>query len=659
MSGNCILYPVQYVSLAILVSFSLCVGTVPAYGSDAPLDIIHTDLHIFISSDNPSLHGEVHYTAVVQTPIEAPVTMNAYWLSIDSIAVNGMEAYGVFLLIQGWEEFGIELPQELDPAPGDTVLLSIWYTRIVGPGEPGRELYREGYYFFEKGDMQWNQTASETIGYTMSQPRDARAWFPTIDEPSNKSTLTMHVTVDNPVAVIANGELTETVVHDDGSVRYTYHHPYPISPYLFSFNAGPFEEYSDSYESIDGRTIPIASYLFGSDAAWADSANSMMKNMMAVFEDLFGPYPFDRYGMIAVEPFRYGGMEHQTITTMRRQLFLNERVTAHEIAHQWWGNMVTCESWDHIWLNEGFASYAEALYIERIYGTDQRNTILESYANTYFFEDVTIRYPLYNPPEGYIFGRAIYQKGAWVLHMLRNVVSDAAFYATLREYAERHAYGAAGTDDLRSAFEFAAGMELAWFFDQWVYEPGYPVYQIESRAEENEGGTEFDVSITLNQIQENAPEVFIGPVEFLIRVNGADSLYSFWNDRRGQQFLVSVPALPDTVIFDPGNKILKKIGNATYIDGGDGIPEKISLLQNYPNPFNSSTTIEFRLSETSDVRLRIVDALGRHLALLLDDRYEPGNYVVTFNADRYASGIYFAVLEGEGVNLVRKMVYIK
>jgi aminopeptidase N len=241
----------------------------------------------------------------------------------------------------------------------------------------------------------------------------------------------MHVTVDNPVAVIANGELTETVVHDDGSVRYTYHHPYPISPYLFSFNAGPFEEYTDSYESIDGRTISIASYLFGSDAAWADSANSMMKNMMAVFEDLFGPYPFDRYGMIAVEPFRYGGMEHQTITTMRRQLFLNERVTAHEIAHQWWGNMVTCESWDHIWLNEGFASYAEALYIERKSGTTQRNAIMESYANTYFFEDGTIRYPLYNPPEGYIFGRAIYQKGAWVLHMLRNVVSDAVFYATL------------------------------------------------------------------------------------------------------------------------------------------------------------------------------------------------------------------------------------
>jgi hypothetical protein len=151
MSGKCILCPVHYVSLAILVSLSLCVGAVPAYGSDAPLDIIHTDLHIFISSENPSLHGEVHYTAVVQTPIEEPVTMNAYWLSIDSITVNGMEAYGVFLLIQGWEEFGIVFPEEIDPAPGDTVLLSIWYTRVVEPGEPGREPYREGYYFLGRG----------------------------------------------------------------------------------------------------------------------------------------------------------------------------------------------------------------------------------------------------------------------------------------------------------------------------------------------------------------------------------------------------------------------------------------------------------------------------------------------------------------------------
>lgn len=627
-------------------------------GYDDPfksLEILHTDLHITISTLSPALHGEVHYTAIVRSTEDETIWMHAYWLRVDSVAINGIGDGLIITPMQDAETFGIEYAGMVNIHQDDTITVSIWYTRITDPDKPGREDYREGYYYFKEGDSRWNQTAIETIGYTMSQPRDARAWFPTIDKPWNKSTLTMHITVDNPVNVIANGELVDKT----GGMTYTYDHPYPVAPYLFAFNAGPFVEETSSYTSKDGRTIPIASYLFEDDAAWADSANSMMKNMMLVFEDLFGPYPFDRYGMIAIQPFRYGGMEHQTITTMWRSLFLSERITAHELAHQWWGNLVTCKTWANIWLNEGFATYAEALYEEFKTGPAGRDAMMQWYADRYFTEDQSIRYPLYNPPESRLFGIAIYNKGAWILHILRNLVGDEIFFEGLRHYANEHAYSIAGTEDFRQSFESVYGDDLEWFFDQWVYQPGYPEYHITTKVSEAENDGMIDVTIGFQQKQENAPEVFQGPVEFLLRSESADTVLTFWNDEREQEFLISIASRPDTIIFDPDNKILKKIDGVSSITEEDGLPGRVWLSQNYPNPFNTSTVIEYAVPEVQHVHIRIIDTLGREIAVLVDESLPAGMYAVRFDAVGLASGVYFAVMEAGDRSKVRKMTYIR
>ncbi len=647
---------------SLLISFLIVIG-LSADTDDAfkRVEIYHTDLHITIAADTASLYGEVHYTAVAQEDLsdETPLRMHYYWLQIDSVAVNGDKVQHAFILYPEVEYFEILIPESMTILSGDTLTISIWYTRFADSYATDRDSLREGYYFFKQGASRWGQTAPQTIGYTMSQPRDARAWFPAVDKPWNKSTLTMRITVDHPVAVIATGELIQILKNPNGDVTYVYDHPYPIAPYLFAFNAGPFNEYKTTYTLNDGVTIPVASYLFEADAAWADSANSMMKNMLDVFEELFGPYPFDRYGMIAIQPFRFGGMEHQTLSTMLRTLFLSERVTAHELAHQWWGNLVTCESWENIWLNEGFATYSEALYTEAKNGPEARDAVLEWFANGYFSEDETKRYPLYNPPEGYMFGRAIYRKGAWVLHMLRNLVGGETFFTALRQYASNHAYSTAGTADFRNVFENIADRNLNWFFNQWIYQAGYPVYHVISNIQEKGSESTHNITIQLNQKQENAPDIFEGPVEFLVRSEIGDTVLTFWNDKREQEFLFSYESKPDTIIFDPDRKILKKIGVVSLIEERDELPGRITLAQNYPNPFNTATVIEYTIPEEMHVRIRVIDTLGREIKVLIDEYVTAGRYSTRFDASGFASGVYFAVLEGNGSSKVRKMTYIR
>lgn len=582
--------------------------------------------------------------------------MHFFSLRIDSVHINELKGLTAFpLSIPTAEYFEILLPATMTIPSGDTLTISVWYTRS-GNIQPSD---REGYYFFKQGDTRWGQTALQNIGYTMSQPRDARAWVPTIDKPWNKNTLTMQVTVDKPVHVIANGELIDQTMHQDGSITYVYNHQYPVAPYLYAFNIGPFHEYGSIYTSEQGIIIPVTSYLFENDAAWADSANSMMLNMMQVFEELFGPYPFDRYGMIAIQPFRYGGMEHQTISTMRRSLFLSERITAHELAHQWWGNLVTCNSWENIWLNEGFASYAEALYEEAKTGIAGRNAIMDRFAERYFAEDSIIRYSLYNPPESRMFGIAIYQKGAWVLHMLRNLLGDDVFFEGLRAYGNAHAYSVAATEDMRKSFETVFQDDLEWFFDQWVYQAGYPEYQITNTIGEHDNEGLFEINIMLEQKQVDAPPVFYGPVEFLFRSGEADTVITFWNNEREQEFLITFASRPDTIIFDPGNKLLKKVAGISSKKNVTEFPDQLWLWQNYPNPFNASTVIEYAVPELTYVRMRVVDSIGRDVMTLVDGVVPAGRYTHHYDATGNASGVYFVLMEVQGRSKVRKMTYIR
>jgi hypothetical protein len=349
-----------------------------------------------------------------------------------------------------------------------------------------------------------------------------------------------------------------------------------------------------------------------------------------------------------------GGMEHQTMTSI---VSFQEGLVAHELAHQWFGDMITMRSWPHIWLNEGFATYSVALYNERKSGASGYWSVMNNeitrakraVGSVYVRDTLNI---------GRLFsGDLVYGKGAVVLHMLRHVMGDSLFFRALRDYATDHrfVFGAASTEDFRATCESVlGGKSLDYFFSQWIYGEGYPAYRYEWGSASI--GSAYRVRVSLSQTTAGSnPAFFAMPVDLLFRMDGMDSTVTVLNDRQGQVFTFTMPRLPSTVQVDPNNWILKESsGTVVSIDRIVDVPRSFRLRQNYPNPFNPSTTIAFELPEPTSLRLEIFDQLGRSVRVLLDNqRFDAGLHTLPFTAvtdagDPLPSGVYYARMIAAG-----------
>jgi hypothetical protein len=386
--------------------------------------------------------------------------------------------------------------------------------------------------------------------------------------------------------------------------------------------------------------------------------------MMEAFNNLFGPYPFEKYGMAAVEPFAYGGMENQTMTTINRSWVNGQRNNefgiAHELAHQWWGDMVTMSDFRHIWLNEGFATYAEALFSEYFYGDSTYAPRIARYQEIYFFYDQVIgRFPLYDPVA--YFNAAEYYKGALVLHMLRGIVGDDDFFAGLLAYGAQYRYGNASTEDFRDVMETVSGIDLDYFFHEWIYEQGYPEYRYAWNY--SESGNGYDVNLNMLQVQQNAP-VFAMPIQLKIETNLGDTIVTIYNSQQYEAFRIFVHGLPTGLIFDPNQWIVKTAVEVSDIDELINPPSEYSLKQNYPNPFNEQTTISFSLPQQDRIKLEIFDINGRLVKTLCDGPMEHGNRILSWDGSTNsgqaaAAGIYICRLSSRAGDIVKKMTYLK
>jgi len=308
--------------------------------------------------------------------------------------------------------------------------------------------------------------------------------------------------------------------------------------------------------------------------------------------------------------------------------------------------MITLETWPHIWLNEGFATYGEVLYREQKYGAG-------AYESAMYFRMLDAREattPLYVTDTtnfSLLFsGSLVYSKGATVLHMLRHVVGDSLFFAVIKAYATDFGliYGTATTEDFQSVCESITGRDLEWFFQQWVYGERYPQYIYRWWSTPQGGG--HQLALEISQSTETAnPSFFIMPIDIKVVGLGTDTTIVVFNDQATQTFSLDVPFKPTDVIVDPGNWILKTASGATE-------PLRFELDQNFPNPFNASTTLRFTLSARSRVLLEIYDILGRRITTLVDEVREAGFHVEQWSAV-VPSGAYFArlqasVLDGTG-----------
>ena len=387
-------------------------------------------------------------------------------------------------------------------------LLDIYPLQTLDPDE--KLTVTISYSGFPQSGLNFTYHGEDPIIWSLDEPNGAREWFPCYDVPSDKATVKMFITVADSMIVASNGDLIDVKSNPDQTKTYTWEENYPISTYLISIAATNYETFSDVYTS-GLETMEVFYYVYPEHLTQAIEDFSVTVPMMEFYADVFGEYPFleEKYGM-AVIPGN-SSMEHQTCTSLSSRLVTGthqyDYIIAHELAHQWWGDLVTLTDWADIWLNEGFATYSDALWVENLYGLEGLKSRMADFKYQYMIRHEGQDHPLYDPPLGHLFCEIEYEKGAWVLHMLRFVVGDDNFWQILKEYAQLYAYSNASTEDFQAVCEQIFGADLGWFFDQWIYEAGYPIYLFGwGFSDQNK------IRIVIHQIQEELP-LFSMPVE--------------------------------------------------------------------------------------------------------------------------------------------------
>ncbi|RKY91544.1 MAG: hypothetical protein DRQ01_07545 [Ignavibacteriae bacterium] len=388
--------------------------------------------------------------------------------------------------------------------------------------------------------------------YNLSEPNYASTWFPCNDFPTDKALLDMQITNDSSNISLSNGNLVE--VKTSGS-RKTYHWKtiYPISTYLIAIYSSDYKTFSDEYVSLDGTdTLSLQYYVSQEKLEDAKIDFAEHPEYMRFFAETFGEYPFmnEKYG-IAEFLWQAGAMEHQTITGVASNIITGSNyfddVLIHELAHHWWGDAVGPKSWKNIWLNEGFSTYSEALYYEFKSGKSAlQSTMISNYRDNFSGR--------LSSPGSFLFTSTVYNKGAWVMHMLRRETGDSLFFRILRDYFGEYKYKNASTKDFQKICEKVSEKDLDKFFDQWINGEGEIELEYEWNSKKDEN--EFETRFFLYQVQEEY-DTYQFPLDILVQMeNGEKKIYLFEINSRETQIEIRTDEKVKFVIIDPDNWLL-------------------------------------------------------------------------------------------------------
>lgn len=500
----------------------------------------------------------------------------------------------------------------------------------------------------------------QNIGHvwTLSEAYCARSWWPCKDDPSDKAdsvNIIVSVPIEPAYIVASNGLLSSTTINNNKKT-YFWKERYPITTYLVSLAIYPYTKWVDQYVSpISSDTMLIEHYVFPDRYEASYPNYSLTKDMLSFFSELFGEYPFisEKYGHA---DFTWGGgMEHQTLSSMGS---FSQNLMVHELGHSWWGNLITCKTFNDIWLNEGFARYCQALWAEHMYGREAYFDFMNNHAY-YGAGTIYVENPSSNSQ---IFSAGLsYNKASWVLHMLRHKVGETMFFDILKSYAlnDSLSYNAASTSDFQKVCEDISGLDFEQFFQQWIYGEKYPKYEL---SWWHEGNGIYNVKI--DQVQ--SYNFFSMPIDLkfsgsagpmlvdttiVIENNNSSQLYEF----SGFNFLV------ENVMLDPENWILKE---ATYsVNEIDNIlPDRVEVEKAFPNPFNSKVKLSFYINPQfgdTHVNVNIFDLRGKIVESLIDNEFIPGYHTTFWNANGKSSGVYFIQLATDNYIDSQKILFLK
>jgi aminopeptidase N len=529
----------------------------PYHPSDTRLhDLIHTRLEVKPDWQKQQLNGV------------ATLTLRPYFYPQDTLVLDakGMDLQSITMVKPGtnalkyvYDGRKIKIAWGKTYTKSDTLTIKIQYT--AKPNElpkGGSDAITEdkGLYFI-------NADGSDPLVpkqlWTQGETQSSSCWFPTIDSPTEKTTQEMYITVDTAYTVLSNGEFIYSKKNADGTKTDYWRMDLPHAPYLFMMAVGNFVVTKDKW-----RDMEVNYYMEPKFAPYARAVFGNTPEMIEFYSIKLGVnYPWPKYSQIVVRDFVSGAMENTSATVHFEGLNADDRqmlddywdgIITHELFHHWFGDLVTCESWSNLPLNESFANYSEYMWAEYKYGIDEADRLAQKEEDEYLSEaeekqEPIIRYHYHDKED--MFDAHSYNKGGRILHMLRKYVGDEAFYKSLNVYLTRKAYQTAEVSDLRMAFEEVTGEDMNWFFNQWFLSPGHPELNI---TQDYMNGT-LTLHISQKQDTSRTP-VYRMQVGVDVWVGGIKTTHKIWINKATQDVKIPCPAEPQLVLFDADNVLL-------------------------------------------------------------------------------------------------------
>lgn len=566
-------------------------------------DIIHTALDLKFDWEKEHVLGKATLTIKPWFYAVDKITLDAKDFDIHKINYAGQSAplkyeydnerLTVLLgkTIKRGEEYKLEIDYTAKPAEqggqgGSSAITSDQGLFFINPRNEDPEKPQQ---IWTQGETEWNSR-----------------WFPTTDKPNERCTQEMYLTVEDKYLTLSNGLLMSSKKNADGTRTDYWKMDLPHAPYLFMIAVGEFAVVKETWENI-----PLEYYVEPDYKADAKKIFNHTPEMLSFFSKITGvKYPWQKYSQVIVRDYVSGAMENTTgvifgdfVQKTERELIdnHNDGIVAHELFHHWFGDYVTCESWANLTMNEGFANYSEYLWFEHKYGRDEADRHRRNEMNGYLGSvGQGGAHPLihwgYDDKED-MFDAHSYNKGGLVLHMLRNLVGDEAFFAGLEKYLKDNAFTAVEAHDLRLAFEEITGQDLKWFFDQWFFASGHPQLKVSYDIQPN------NVAVTVEQTQnaDEFPAIFILPFAIdVYTADGKSTRHEVVLDSRKQTFTLPTSGQPSLVNFDADRMLLAEIDEAQstedYIFQYDHAPlyaDKYEALSNLAEAENPATKAVF------------------------------------------------------------------
>ena len=515
------------------------------YAPDREIDILHLALDVTPDFKQRTIAGKA---TLKFKPIARPFQE----LKLDAVdlAVESLTATETILGYQVTDkQIVVTFEQPIPPAKEASVT-------ITYRAEPASGLY------FRTPEMGYKE--GDTHLFSQGEEIEARHWYPCFDSPNEKFTSEMICRVPEGMTVVSNGRLVAEEKHPNGLVAVRWLQDKPHVNYLISLVAGYFKKVEDKY-----KDVPLAFYTPPSEINEAPNSFRDTKDIMAFFEQEIGvPYPWAKYYQVCVNDFVAGGMENTSATTLTDYTLFttatenirdSQGLVAHEMAHQWFGDLVTCKDWSHIWLNEGFATYYESLYEGRKNGRDamlyelyQRARNITGIPND---TNAIVRRTYDSPRE--MFGYLAYPKGGWVLHMLRSQLGEDLYRRCIKTYLERHQFDNVVTEDLRAVIEELSGRSYDQFFEQWLYHAHHPELEVTNSWDE----IAKLAKVTVKQTQSLSDNVLLFHFPLAIRFKGkfGTTDRQIQVKEKEEDFYFPLPEAPQIVRLDPDYTLLAKI----------------------------------------------------------------------------------------------------